>query len=133
MNEFKFILSKERFPMCDDIVYSATLISDDTYSVKWEAEYGLDEAKYKRLDVEENVADGLWIDIRSENMYDIGDIVTTNGQHTRFFEVINKEDGKLWISDGNVQVTRTADRLKLICKAQSRHDEKVPLVYWHGK
>lgn len=64
-------------------------------------------------------------------MYNIGDIVLTNGQIGRFFEVINIEGDKFWISDGHVQTTRTSDRLKLVCKAENRQDEKVPLIkYW---
>lgn len=66
-------------------------------------------------------------------MYDIGDIVLTNGQIGTFFEIINIEGDKLWISDGHVQITRTSDRLKLVCKAENRQDEKVPKIkFWRG-
>ena len=68
-----------------------------------------------------------------ESLYGIGDIVLTNGQIGKFFEVINIEGDTIWIADGHVQITRNSERLKLICKADNRQDDKVPLIkYWKG-
>jgi hypothetical protein len=64
-------------------------------------------------------------------MFNLGDIVLTNGQVGTLFEVIHIEDEKFWISDGHVQIPRTSERLKLVCKAENRMDEKVPLIkFW---
>lgn len=64
-------------------------------------------------------------------MYELGDIVRTNGTIGTFFEVIHIEGETIWISDGHVQTRRTADKLKLVCKAENRIDQKVPRIkYW---
>lgn len=64
-------------------------------------------------------------------MYELGDIVRTNGQIGTLFEIIHIEGDKIWISDGHVQISRTVDRLKLVCNADSRLDEQIPIIkYW---
>lgn len=63
-------------------------------------------------------------------MYELGDIVLVKGQRSFFFEVIEVEDKRIWVSDGYVQITRLFSDVELICKAKSRQDAKVPKVYF---
>lgn len=64
-------------------------------------------------------------------MYEIGDIVLVpRGQRTKFFEIIEllEEDGKVWVSDGHVQIRKEYEKLELICRAKDRKDKKVPVM-----
>ncbi|MGD6876933.1 hypothetical protein [Bacillus infantis] len=64
-------------------------------------------------------------------MYELGDIVRTNGTIGTLFEVIHIEGETIWIADGHVQTRRTPVELKLVCKAENRIDQKVPRIkYW---
>lgn len=66
MDKFKFILSKEKFDEiggADDTVFTAKLISDDTYIVKWDSEDGWEGTHYSKADVEENLRDEWWVKV----------------------------------------------------------------------
>jgi hypothetical protein len=67
MEEFKFILSTEKFAEIDsefevdDIIYIAKLVSDNIYLVRWETDSGWEGLEYSKADVEANLEDGFWV------------------------------------------------------------------------
>ncbi len=72
-HDFKFILSKEKFAeigaedKIDDTVYSATLINDDYYLVKWEEVNELEGIEYSKQEIEKYIKKGYWVKLEDEN------------------------------------------------------------------
>ena len=66
---------------------------------------------------------------QKDHQFNIGDIVLLpRGHRTVFHEVIKIEEEYMWVSDSNVQVTKKFNEVELICKAEDRHDSKVPRI-----
>lgn len=63
--------------------------------------------------------------------FKLGDVVLVpRGQSSRLFEINKIEEGKIWVTNGHIQVTKTEDELELICGAENRKDKKIPNTKW---
>lgn len=65
-NEFQFALSNEKFKEreIDNTVYTASLIAENSYLVRYNTVDGWEGREYSRTDVETNVKEGFWVVIK---------------------------------------------------------------------